>query len=71
MKKRRSISDKEPCVTISLTWKQAQLVENQIEKAASAWDEPWACREATQILKRIDTGFLDAIRSSRSKRGGK
>lgn len=57
---------KMPRVTISLTWKQAQLVEHQIEKAAAAWDSPWACRQADQILERIDRGF----RASRSARKG-
>lgn len=64
-------SDKHRLVTITLTWKQALLVEHQIEKAAAAWDEPWACREARQVLKRIDAGFIDAAerRSERGKKG--
>ena len=47
-------------VVVSLTWKQALLVEHQIEKAGAAWDEPWACQQATQILKRIDKAFIQA-----------
>ena len=61
--KRTVITD--PPVTIVLTWKQASLVEHQIEKAASAWDEPWACRQAHQVLARIENGFRAAIRASR------
>ena len=65
--KTKRVTDKMPRVTISLTWKQAQLVEHQIEKAGAAWDEPWACREAGQILKRIDVGFDAAIRREKGK----